>query len=383
MSVIQRQIRVGWLLRVFFTENAFVPENLTLLNALADAQPRKVLVVIENSLGQARPQIEKQIQDYFSAHADRLQLVRPPLPVVGGERSKNSIPLVTEIISHIDRHHIDRQSYLVAIGGGALLDLAGFAAAIAHRGVRLARVPTTTLAQADSGVGVKNAINAFGKKNFIGTFAPPFAVINDFSLLATLSPRDKRAGYVEAIKVACIRDRAFFEEIERNAEKLAAFEPDAMKRLIRRCAELHVNHIATGGDPFEKGSARPLDFGHWSGHKLEQLSNFRISHGEGVAIGIALDVVYSRLAGLLGAAPCKRILNLLHRLGFKLYADELMDADAHGNLKILAGLEEFREHLGGTLSVTLLEDLGRAVEVHAMDPKKIVAGIHELCERSK
>lgn len=383
MSVIQRQIRVGWLLRVFFTENAFVPENLTLLNALADAQPRKVLVVIENSLGQARPQIEKQIQDYFSAHADRLQLVRPPLPVVGGERSKNSIPLVTEIISHIDRHHIDRQSYLVAIGGGALLDLAGFAAAIAHRGVRLARVPTTTLAQADSGVGVKNAINAFGKKNFIGTFAPPFAVINDFSLLATLSPRDKRAGYVEAVKVACIRDRAFFEEIERNAEKLAAFEPDAMKRLIRRCAELHVNHIATGGDPFEKGSARPLDFGHWSGHKLEQLSNFRISHGEGVAIGIALDVVYSRLAGLLGAAPCKRILNLLHRLGFKLYADELMDADAHGNLKILAGLEEFREHLGGTLSVTLLEDLGRAVEVHAMDPKKIVAGIHELCERSK
>src|SRR5215469_15559624 len=217
MSVIQRQIKVGWQLRVFFTENVFADENLTLNNALADAQPRKALVVIENSLSHARPELEKQIEHYFSKHAKQVQLVRAPLPVVGGERSKNSIPLVTEILSQIDRYHIDRQSYLVAVGGGALLDLAGFAAAIAHRGVRHVRIPTTTLAQADSGVGVKNAINAFGKKNFIGTFAPPHAIINDFNLLATLPPRDKRAGYIEAVKVACIRDRAFFDEIEQDA----------------------------------------------------------------------------------------------------------------------------------------------------------------------
>src|SRR5215469_15468637 len=277
MSVIQRQIKVGWQLRVFFTENVFADENLTLNNALADAQPRKALVVIENSLSHARPQIEKQIEKYFSTHENRLQLVRKPLPVVGGERSKNSIPLVTEILSHIDRHHIDRQSYVIAVGGGALLDLVGFTAAIAHRGVRHVRIPTTTLAQADSGIGVKNAINAFGKKNFIGTFAPPHAVINDFDLLATLAPRDKRAGYIEAVKVACIRDNIFFDEIEENVEKLIEFEPEAMKRLILRCAELHLDHIALGGDPFETGSARPLDFGHWSAHKLERLSNFTIS----------------------------------------------------------------------------------------------------------
>ncbi len=383
MSVIQRQIRVGWPLRVFFTENVFAPDNLTLKNALADAQPRKVLVIIEHSLEQARPDIEEQIERYFSKHAGQLQLVRPPLPVVGGERSKNSIPLVTEILSQIDRHHIDRQSYLVAIGGGALLDLAGFAAAIAHRGVRHVRIPTTTLAQADSGVGVKNAINAFGKKNFIGTFAPPHTVINDFSLLATLAPRDKRVGYIEAVKVACIRDRLFFDEIERGAEKLASFEPDAMKRLIRRCAELHLNHIATGGDPFEKGSARPLDFGHWSAHKLEQISNFEISHGEAVAIGIALDVIYSRLAGLLKAKSCERILNLLEQLGFKLYADELMDTDGGRGLRILDGLEEFREHLGGSLTITLLKEIGRGVEVHEMNTKKIIAAIRELRERKK
>lgn len=383
MSVIQRQIRVGWPLRVFFTENVFAANNLTLKNALADDQPRKALVIIENSLSQAGPGLEKQIEDYFSKHARQLQLIRAPLPVVGGEHSKNSIPLVTEILSQIDRHHIDRQSYVVAVGGGALLDLAGFAAAIAHRGVRHVRIPTTTLAQADSGVGVKNAINAFGKKNFIGTFAPPHAVINDFKLLATLPHRDKRAGYVEAVKVACIRDGAFFADIEHNAEKLMSFEPDAMKRVIRRCAELHLVHIATGGDPFEKGSARPLDFGHWSAHKLEQLSNFTISHAEAVAIGIALDVVYSRMAGLLKDRPCERILKLLKQLGFKLYADELLDAGSRGNLRVLDGLEEFREHLGGRLTVTLLKEIGRAVEVHEMSPKKIVAAIHELRQRTK
>src|SRR5580692_32715 len=244
MVVIQREIQVGWQLRVLFTDNVFAPDNLTLKDALADGQPRKVLVVIEDALAHSRRSIEKEIVTYFTTHARQLRLVREPLPVVGGEQSKNSIPLVTEILSHIDRHHIDRHSYVIAVGGGALLDVAGFAAAIAHRGVRHVRIPTTTLAQADSGIGVKNAINAFGKKNSIGTFAPPYAVINDFHLLATLPAREKRAGYIEAVKVACIRDREFFDAIERDADKLNSFDPAVMKRLIHRCAELHLNHIA-------------------------------------------------------------------------------------------------------------------------------------------
>ncbi|MGH8024376.1 MAG: 3-dehydroquinate synthase, partial [Limisphaerales bacterium] len=331
---------------------------------------------------QARPGLEKEIENYFSKHDRQLNLVRSPLPVVGGEHSKNSFPLVMEILSQINRHHIDRQSYLVAVGGGALLDLAGFASAIAHRGVRHVRIPTTTLAQADSGVGVKNAINAFGKKNFIGAFAPPHAVINDFKLLATLPPREKRAGYIEAVKVACIRDRAFFSDIERDAKRLVSFEPAAMKQLIRRCAELHLTHIATGGDPFEKGSARPLDFGHWSAHKLEQISNFAISHGEAVAMGIALDVIYSRLTGLLKDEVCERVLALLEQLQFKLYADEMLDSASKGTLRIFEGLEDFREHLGGKLTITLLKDIGRPVDMHEMNPKKIVAAIRELRKRT-
>jgi 3-dehydroquinate synthase len=383
MSVIQRSIQVGWQLRVFFTENVFAADNLVLRDALADTGPRKALVVLEDSLAQALPGLEHQIENYFSAHTQSVRLVRPPLFFCGGERAKNSPSLVTDLHAQIHRHHIDRHSYLIAIGGGALLDVAGFAAATAHRGVRLVRIPTTTLSQADSGVGVKNGLNAFGQKNLIGTFTPPFAVINDFNLLATLAPRDKRSGFVEAVKVACIRDAIFFEELERDAGKLAAFEPEAMKRLIRRCAELHLDHIATGGDPFEAGSARPLDFGHWSAHKLEQLSHFNISHGEAVAIGIALDVIYSRETGLLNPGAAARILNLLEKLGFELFAEELLNADNTNLPAILSGLEEFREHLGGELSVTLLAEIGRAVEVHEMNPQKIAGAVQELQQRGK
>ena len=378
VSVIQRSIQVGWPLRVFFTENVFAPDNPVLRDVLADTGPRKALVILEDALAQALPELGPQIENYFSAHAPQIHLARPPLFACGGELAKNSTMLVGEIYSQLHRHHIDRHSYLIAVGGGALLDVAGFAAATAHRGVRHVRIPTTTLSQADSGVGVKNGLNAFGQKNLIGTFAPPFAVINDFNLLATLAPRDKRSGYVEAVKVACIRDAAFFDELERDAEKLAAFEPAAMKSLIRRCAELHLDHIATSGDPFETGSARPLDFGHWSAHKLEQLSHFHISHGEAVAIGIALDVIYSRLIGLLQPASAARILNLLEKLGFKLFADELLNADNANLPTLLSGLDEFREHLGGELSITLLAEIGRGVEVHEMKPQPIAAAIREL-----
>jgi 3-dehydroquinate synthase len=381
VSVIERSIQVGWQLRVFFTEDVFAPANPVLKNALADTAARKVLVVLDQSVAAAQPELSQQIEDYFSAYATQLRLVCPPVIIEGGERSKNSPELINEIHSQIDRHHIDRHSYLIAVGGGALLDVAGFAAATAHRGVRHVRIPTTTLAQADSGVGVKNGINAFGKKNFIGTFAPPHAVINDFNLLATLTPSDKRAGYVEAVKVACICDKNFFAEIERGAEKLAAFDAPAVKRLIHRCAELHLNHISSGGDPFETGSARPLDFGHWAAHKLEQISDFQIHHGEAVAIGMALDVIYSRLTGLLDVKSADRIIQLLRQLGFKIFADRLLGKDSTGGWQILAGLEEFREHLGGELTITLLKEIGRGVEVHEMDLQKIVEAMRELQQR--
>ena len=385
MSTIERTIELRFRHRIFFTKNVFGLGNLKLKEVLVGEGSLipKVLVIVDESLHHAQPALGPQIESWFKNQAEVLRLVAAPVILEGGERLKNSYFHVSEIQSHIDRYHIDRHSYVIAVGGGALLDLVGLAAATAHRGVRHVRIPTTTLSQADSGVGVKNGMNAFGKKNFIGTFAVPWAVINDAEMLASLPPRDKRAGYIEAVKVALIRDRVFFDAIERDAARLCDFEPAAMQKLVIRCAELHLDHIAGSGDPFELGSARPLDFGHWSAHKLEQLSEYKLRHGEAVAVGIALDAVYSRRIGLLDAAATERILKLIETLGFDLYASELLHVDAEGALVLIKGLEEFREHLGGRLTITLLNGIGCGVEVHEMHTATVVAAIQELEERAQ
>ncbi|HZM03978.1 MAG TPA: 3-dehydroquinate synthase [Candidatus Saccharimonadales bacterium] len=384
MSSIHRTISVHFEHRVHFTRGVFSAANLLLQSILAEP-PRvpKVLVVLDESLAAAQPLLAKSIENYLAAFSNQLNMVAPPLIIEGGERVKTSYFHVSEIHSQIERHHIDRHSYVVGVGGGALLDVVGLAAATAHRGVRHVRIPTTVLSQNDSGVGVKNGINAFGKKNFIGVFAPPCAVVNDFDLLSSLPDRDKRAGYAEAVKVALIRDRHFFESLEKDASDLARLEPAALQRLIERCAELHIDHIASHGDPFEFGSARPLDFGHWAAHKLEQLSEYQIRHGEAVAIGIALDVIYSRNIGLLDAASAERVLALLRRLGFVLFANELLHLDADHQPMIFKGLEEFREHLGGELTLTLLKAVGHGVEVHEIVLPKMLDALHELEQRNE
>jgi len=376
---LERTISVAFAHRVFFTRAVFAPANPLLAEILSANGSRrtKALAVIDESAARAFPKLADEITRYFAS--TRAQLVAAPLVVSGGEVVKNSRDLVEQLYSEIERHSIDRHSYVLAIGGGALLDAAGFAAATAHRGVRLIRLPTTSLSQADGGVGVKNGINAFGKKNFIGAFAPPFAVINDADFLEPLPAPEKRAGLIEAIKVALIRDAVFFAEIEKSSEALARFDSDALERIIRRCAGLHVEHIATSGDPFELGSARPLDFGHWSAHKLEQMSGFAIPHGAAVAHGIALDVLYSARVGMLDPVASERILALIQKLGFALF-DPLMTQSSGAAL--LTGLEEFREHLGGELTITLLRDIGRGEEVHAIDAALMRESLIELERRA-
>src|SRR4051812_13374959 len=379
MSCIERRIEISFTHRVFFTQDVFGKGNPLLLQALTGERQgmiSKVLVILDESLHSAQPDLATKIENYFKA-APGVSLVCPPVVLEGGERVKNSYFHVSEIQSQIDRYHIDRHSYIIAVGGGALLDLVGLAAATAHRGVRHVRIPTTTLGQDDSGVGVKNGINAFGKKNFIGTFAVPFAVINDFEMLASLNPRDKRAGYIEAVKVALIRDKAFFEKIERDATRLREFEPQAMQELIYRCAELHINHIATSGDPFEMGSARPLDFGHWAAHKLEQLTSHQLRHGEAVAIGIALDATYSHLSGFLAEGDWRRIIALLQALRLAVYTPELTHRIGE-QPAILAGLDEFREHLGGRLTIMLLRAIGVPFDAHEIDKGVMLGSVEVL-----
>jgi 3-dehydroquinate synthase len=369
---------------VVFTREAFDPDNPTLVDILRRREPAKkhrAAVFVDDGLRAAYPRLESAIRRYAAAHCDSIEIAGRLITVEGGEAAKNNPLLVGGLVSALMERGIDRHSYALVLGGGAVLDVVGYAAAIFHRGVRLVRFPTTVLAQDDSGVGVKNAVNALGVKNLIGTFAPPFAVINDGSFIDRLPAREKRGGMAEAVKVALIRDGDFFAWIENRAKQLAAFEPNSLDRLIERCAELHMHQIARGGDPFESGSSRPLDFGHWSAHKLEMLTEHRLRHGEAVAIGIALDARYSVLAGLLRTGQEERICRLLVALGFHLWADTLTRRDPDGRLSILNGLREFQEHLGGDLTITLLSDIGVGVDVHEINPDLVEQAVGWLGER--
>jgi 3-dehydroquinate synthase len=378
MTHLQQDFSVRFSYTVFFTEHLFATTNPLLSGFFARAATgetrKKLLFVLDSGVVDAHPHLPVAISTYVAQGIDGVDLVPELLTVPGGEQAKNDPASVEMIVDAIDRHGIDRHSFVVAVGGGSVLDMVGYAAAISHRGIRHVRIPTTVLSQNDSGVGVKNGVNYRGKKNFLGTFAPPTAVFNDSTFLTSLDDRDWRAGISEAVKVALIKDSAFFGWIEANASHLAMRSGPAMQYLIHRCAEMHLQHIA-GGDPFEMGSSRPLDFGHWSAHKLEQLTDFELRHGEAVAIGIALDTVYSSQLGWLTETDAHRVLTTLRTLGFSLY-HPLLGAD--NSEKVLRGLTEFREHLGGQLTIMLLQGIGHGVEVHEMDAEGVRQAIATL-----
>ncbi len=363
---------------VCFTEHLFARDNPVFLETLQRREPgrrHRFMVFIDANVAASFPTLAHDIAAYACLHGEAMDMLATPELVPGGEHIKNDPALLTRLQLRLVELGMDRHAFVVGIGGGAFLDLMGYVAASTHRGIRHIRVPTTVLAQNDSGVGVKNGVNAFGVKNLLGSFAPPFAVLNDADFLRTLQPRDKIAGIAEAVKVALIRDRGFFEWLDVNATALRNCDSAAMSHMIRRCAELHMRQIALGGDPFEAGSARPLDYGHWSAHKLETLTAHELRHGEAVAIGLALDTRYSVQVGMLPAGAEDRVHALLKRLGFHLWHPALDSRDAKGQWLLLRGLEEFREHLGGELTITLLRDIGTGEEVHHMDANEILAAL--------
>ncbi len=382
MQTIKQRFQVEYNYAVFFTQHLFDAHNPLLKDFFQDYTEqgfqRKALVIVDEGFEQTHPELKDEIRSYFAQNATHIQLAPEIISVPGGEACKNDPSQFDKLVEAIDVYGIDRHSFVIGIGGGAVLDLVGYAAAVSHRGIKLIRIPTTVLAQNDSGVGVKNSINFHGKKNFLGTFAPPVAVFNDLTFLRTLDDRDWRGGLAEAVKVALIKDAAFFEWIEEHAAALAARDEEAMAYLIHRCAEMHTDHIA-GGDPFEFGSSRPLDFGHWAAHKLEYLTDFQVRHGEAVAIGIALDCVYANKIGMLAESDLNRILDVLTKVGFELYHPKLAEND---KINLRNGLQEFREHLGGRLTIMLLEKVGKGVEVHELDADIIAQSVDYL-ESSK
>ena len=370
-TIIEQSFSVPFKYQVCFSEDIFSLDNKLFTELLANGRHAKVLFVVDEGVNQAHPQLLSQLKAYANVYSEFFTIAGEPIVVSGGEAAKNDEAYYNEIIEATHVYGIDRHSYIAVIGGGAVIDMVGFAAAVSHRGIRLIRIPTTVLSQNDSAVGVKNSVNLFGKKNYLGTFTPPYAVLNDFNFLKTLDDRDWRSGISEAIKVALIKDLSFFNWIEDNSSALASREMEPMKELIIRCAQMHLDHIS-GKDPFEFGSSRPLDFGHWAAHKLEHLTDFRIRHGEAVAIGIALDSTYSHLKGWISEDDLSRIITVFKTLGFELFAPEL------GGENLIKGLQEFQEHLGGQLTIMLLKALGKGEEVHEMDHELIHQAIDLL-----
>jgi len=350
---------------VVFASDVFAPGATVLADVLARRERgrrHRVAAIVDAGVAAAWPDLIAAITAWADRDPARVELAAPPWTIPGGEAAKDAAVL-DELVRRLAALRIDRHAFVLAIGGGAALDVVGYAAATLHRGVRLVRMPTTVLGQNDAGVGVKNGINAFGAKNFLGTFAAPFAVIDDSRFLTTLAVRDRVAGMAEAVKVALVRDAAFFAWLVAHADALVRFELAVVEPMIRRCAELHLAHIASGGDPFEQGNARPLDFGHWAAHKLELLTGHALRHGEAVAIGMVLDARYSVEAGLLDEASLAAIVGLLERLGLPVWDDALREP------ALLDGLAEFREHLGGELTITVLAGIGRGVDCRDVQPE--------------
>jgi 3-dehydroquinate synthase len=370
--------------RLIFTRDVFAPENNVLAELLTPREPggtARVVVFWDAGLESAFSGIGEKMRRWFAARGGRVSLEVDPVALQGGEGVKNDFHELERVWRAINEAKLCRHSFVIAIGGGAVLDMVGFGAATAHRGIPIIRLPTTSLSQADGGLGVKNGVNYFAKKNWLGSFVVPHAVVNDFAFLHGLPPRHRRAGLIEAVKVALIRDAAFFEFIAARVDALAAFVPEPYEQVIRESARQHMEHIAMGGDPFERGSARPLDFGHWAAHKLEQLSEFRVSHGEAVAVGIAIDLIYARRTGLLPEPVAERILNVIQRLGFNLFSPIREIRGPSGRQDMLDGLEEFREHLGGRLTIPMIRGPGERLDIHEMDGSAVKASLDELRSR--
>jgi len=381
----QQRFSVAFDYPVCFTRDLFNPANPQLaaaINRLEDGRRHRIKAYIDEGVFRSGPGIVAKAAAYFETCSPQIELVGDVEIMPGGEAAKNGWETANRMMASIASGRLCRQSFVLAIGGGSFLDVAGFAASLIHRGVRLIRVPTTVLAQNDAGIGVKNGIDDRGMKNFAGTFAPPFAVINDLDFLRSLPDKYWFGGISEAFKVAIIKDRAFFDLLCRYAGRLRRRDDDAIETVIKRCAAIHLEHIRDSGDPFEYGTARPLDFGHWSAHKLEILSGYEIGHGQAVSMGIALDAAYASFVGLITVSERDGIVDALEQTGLPVWSHYLEQKTAADELAILKGLAEFQEHLGGELHITLPNGIGSKVEVHKMDPDLIAQAVTYLKQRA-
>ncbi len=264
---------------------------------------------------------------------------------------------------------LNRDATVVALGGGVVGDIAGFAAACYQRGVAYAQVPTTLLAQVDSSVGGKTGVNHAGGKNLIGAFHQPVAVLSDTDTLASLPDRELRAGLAEVIKYGCVWDPMLFDWLDLNMDKLLTREADALTYAIARSCEIKATVV--GRDEREQGLRAILNFGHTFGHAIEAATHYKTYlHGEAVALGMLLAADLSRRLGLIDAVLCERLRDLIGRAGLPVGPPRI------GAQRALELMRMDKKVLSGTVRLVLLEKLGRAVVVDNYEQSALEATLN-------
>ena len=270
-----------------------------------------------------------------------------------GEKNK-SRKIKEKIENEMLRLSLKRDACIIALGGGVTGDLAGFTAATYMRGIPFIQVPTTFLAMADSSIGGKTAVDARNAKNVIGSFHQPKKVIIDLNFLKTLPKKELTNGLAEAIKHALIKDKDFFRFLEKNMDKIFELDSKILSLSIKRSCEIKAKIVMQ--DEFEKGIRKLLNYGHTIGHAIESALNYKISHGDAVAIGMSHAASLSARLGFLEQGSLIRHNNLLLRAG-------LMHKISHHELKpkkILENVQYDKKIMGGKINFVLLKSIGDA-----------------------
>jgi 3-dehydroquinate synthase len=268
-----------------------------------------------------------------------------------GEGSKNA-DLINMLYTQLLENGVRRDSLIIALGGGVVGDVAGYVAATVLRGIKYLQVPTTLLAQVDSSVGGKVGIDHPLGKNLIGAFHQPSAVYVDPLVLQTLPEREYVAGLAEVVKIAAALDVAFFRFLERNVAQIRKRNPKTLSSLIERSIRLKAAVVEK--DEFETGLRKVLNLGHTIGHAVEAATNYRLRHGEAVAIGLAAEWRIARDMGLLSTKKFARLLHLMNALGLFLSLPRKLDRE-----KFFLVLSADKKSVGDSNKFVLLKNIGR------------------------
>lgn len=348
---------------IAFTRDLFHPGNPLFagLLALREDDRHRCLVFLDEGLARAAPTLRPDIAGYARAWAGTLELAAPPVAVPGGAAAGRDPARQAAIRDAILASHLGPCGFVVAVGGGAVLDAVSVAAATTGRGLRCLRVPSSVFAQCETALGLRPCVGPVADLGTLGTVAAPWGVVCDLALLDALPARQRRAGLAAAVRLALTRDAGFFRWIEARADALAAFDPETEAEAIRRASALARDRVVEQADPFAHAAARALNLGRWSAGPLMALAGHDLVEGEALAIGIALDTRLSVLTGRLAPGEDARVTALLARLGLPRCHRALDTRGPDGRRVLAAALDD-------RAPVTQLDAIGAATDAPPPDP---------------